>query len=165
MGSYSYAVRIAAPPERVYDLYTDLDRAAEWQEGRPRIVDRSGEPGRAGSTYTIRRGPSSARSEVIVAERPTEHVVEIHGALGLRAMITAGFVPEDRGTRMTVELDARWGRPLIGRVLEKAIFNPAPRDARAPPPAARRHPNSRPRSSASALPSSGTGSSICSCCW
>lgn len=36
MGSYSYAVSIAAPPERVYDLYTDLDRVAEWQEGRSR---------------------------------------------------------------------------------------------------------------------------------
>ena len=28
--------RSPAPPERVYDLYTDLDRVAEWQEGRSR---------------------------------------------------------------------------------------------------------------------------------
>ena len=124
MGNYSYSVWIAAPPERVYDLSADLDRVAEWQEGRPRITDRSGEQGRARSTYTMRRGPSSARSEVIVAERPTEHVVETHGALGLRAVITSRFVPESGGTRMTVELDARWGKPLLGRVLEKAIFNP-----------------------------------------
>ena len=124
MGSYSYSVWIAAPPERVYDLYTDLDRVAEWQEGRPRITDRSGEQSRAGSTYTTRRGPSSARSQVIVAERPTEQVVEISGALGLQAVLTSRFAPEDRGTRMTVELDARWGKPLLGSVLEKAIFNP-----------------------------------------
>jgi uncharacterized protein YndB with AHSA1/START domain len=124
MGSYSYTVWIAAQPERVYDLYTDLDRVAEWQEGRPRITDRSGEQGVAGSTYTTRRGPSSARSRVIVAERPTEQVVEINGALGLRAVLTSRFEPEDRGTRMTVELDARWGKPRLGRALEKAVFNP-----------------------------------------
>ena len=119
---------IAAPPERVYDLCTDLDRVAEWQEGHPRIIDRSGEQSRGGSTYTTRRGPSAARSEVIVAERPTKHVVETHGALGLRAVISSRFVPEDLGTRMTVALDARWGRPMVGRVLEKAIF--APRTAK-----------------------------------
>lgn len=110
MGSYSYSVWIAAPPERVYDLYTDLDRVAERQGGHPRISDRSGEQSRAGSTYTTRRGPSAARSEVIVAERPTEHVVEIHGTLGLRAVITSRFVPEDRGSRMTVE-----GRCSVGK--------------------------------------------------
>jgi uncharacterized protein YndB with AHSA1/START domain len=124
LGNSSYSVWIAAPPERVYDLFTDLDRVGEWQEGRPKIIDRSGQPSRAGSTYTTRRGPSAARSDVIVAERPTEHVVQIHGAIGLRAVITSRFVPENSGTRMTVDLDARWGRPMLGRVLDKAIFNP-----------------------------------------
>lgn len=35
MGTYSDAIWIAAPPDSVYDLYTDLDRVGEWQEGKP----------------------------------------------------------------------------------------------------------------------------------
>lgn len=125
MGSYSYAIWIAAPPESVYDLATDLDRVGEWQEGNPTITDRSGDPRRAGSTYTTRRGRAGAgRSRVILSERPTTHVVQIEGAMGLRAEITSRFVGERDGTRMTIELHARWSSPLVGRVIEKAIFNP-----------------------------------------
>jgi uncharacterized protein YndB with AHSA1/START domain len=124
MGSYSYEVRIAAPPGSVYDLYTDLDRVGEWQEGSPRITDRSGDPRRAGSTYTTRRGRVAAASAVIVSERPTTHVVKLEGAMGLRAELTSRLVPEQEGTRLTVELDARWRWPFVGRLLEKVIFNP-----------------------------------------
>jgi uncharacterized protein YndB with AHSA1/START domain len=124
MATHSYAVWIAAPRERVYDLYTDLDRIGEWQEGNPRITDLSGDPSRAGATYMTRRGRSANRSEVIVAERPTKHVVRIDGPMGLRAEITSQFAPEEHGTRLTIGLDARWRSPLLGRVLEWAIFNP-----------------------------------------
>lgn len=123
MGTHSYPVWIAAPPERVYDLYTDLDRIGEWQEGNPRITDLSGDPRRAGSTYMTRRGRFASRSEVVVAERPTKHVVRIDGPKGLRAEITSQFAPEEQGTQLTIGLDARWGSPLLGRVVEWAIFN------------------------------------------
>lgn len=124
MGTYSYAIWIAAPPDGVYDLYTDLDRVGEWQEGKPTITDRSGDRDRPGYTYTTRRGRSTTGSAVIVAERPMTHVVHLEGALGLHAEITSRFVREQEGTRMTIELDARWRSPLVGRVLEKAIFDP-----------------------------------------
>jgi len=61
---------------------------------------------------------------VIVAERPTTHVVQLEGSMGLHAEITSRFVREQEGTRLTIELDARWRSPLVGRVLEKAIFHP-----------------------------------------
>ena len=124
MGTHSYAVWIAARPEGVYDLYTDLDRIGEWQDGNPRITDLSGDPSRSGSTYMTRRGRLASRSEVIVADRPTKHVVRINGPKGLRAEITSQFAPEEQGTRVTIGLDARWGSPLLGRIVEWAIFNP-----------------------------------------
>jgi len=114
MGAYRYAIWIAASPERVYGLYTDLDRVAEWQDGNPRITDVSGDPSRAGATYTVRRGRSAVRSEVIVAERPTRHVVRMDGLLGLRAEIFSQFAPEGQGTRLTIGLDARGGSPCSG---------------------------------------------------
>ena len=123
MGTHSYAVWIAARPEGVYDLNTDLDRIGEWQDGNPRITDLSGDPSRSGSTYMTRRGRLASRSEVIVADRPTKHVVRINGPKGLRAEITSQFAPEEQGTRVTIGLDARWGSPLLGRVVERAIFN------------------------------------------
>src|SRR6266498_1547606 len=104
MGAYRYAIWIAASPERVYGLYTDLDR----------VADVSGDPSRAGATYTVRRGRSAVRSEVIVAERPTRHVVRMDGLLGLRAEIFSQFAPEGQGTRLTIGLDARGGSPCSG---------------------------------------------------
>ena len=123
MGTHSYAVWIEAPPERVYDLYTDLDRIGEWQEGNPRITDLFGHPSRAGSTYITHRGRFASRSEVIVAERPTTHVVRSDGPMGLRAEITSQFAPAENGTRLTIGLEPRW-RSLLGRVLEWVIFHP-----------------------------------------
>jgi hypothetical protein len=61
---------------------------------------------------------------VIVADRPTTHVVRMDASMGLQAEITSRFASEEQGTRMTIELDARWKSPLVGRVLELAIFNP-----------------------------------------
>jgi hypothetical protein len=124
MGSYSYAVWIEAPPQRAYDLYTDLDRIGEWQEGNPRITDISGDPGRAGSTYISRRGRFGSRFELMTAERPASQVVEFDGPMGLRAEMSSQFAPEEGGTKLAISLIARWRFPLIGRILELAIFNP-----------------------------------------
>jgi uncharacterized protein YndB with AHSA1/START domain len=124
MGTHRHTIWIAAPPERVYDLYTNLDRIAEWQEGHPRVTEVSDDVGQAGTTYTVRRGRWASRSEIIAADRPAKHLVRIEGAMGLRAEITSRFEPEKNGTRLTIGLDARWRSPLLGRVLESAFFNP-----------------------------------------
>jgi uncharacterized protein YndB with AHSA1/START domain len=124
VGTYRYAIWIAAPPGRVYDLYTDLSRIAEWEAGNPRVTEISGDPNRAGATYSVRRGRSASRSEVTVAERPTRHAVRVEGAVGLRAEITAQFAPMEHGTRLTVGLQAQWRSALLGRMIELVIFNP-----------------------------------------
>lgn len=85
MGTHRYTIWIAALPERVYVLYTSLDRIAEWQEGNPRVTNVSGDARRAGVTYTVRRGRSTSRSEVIAAHRPAKQVVRIEGGMGPRS--------------------------------------------------------------------------------
>jgi uncharacterized protein YndB with AHSA1/START domain len=125
LGSQSYSIWIAAPPETVYDLYTDLDRINEWQEGNPQITDVSGDPRtEAGSTYVSRRGRFASRFEVMAADRPRRHVVSFGGPAGLRAELKAEFVSKNGGTQLTLALDARWRSPLVGRILEMAVFNP-----------------------------------------
>ena len=123
VGSQSYSVWIAAPPERVYDLYTNVDRIAEWQEGDPKITRLSGDGKGAGSTYLSRRGRFSSQFEVITADRPTSHVVEFNGPAGLRAALTAEFSTANEGTQLTLNLNARWRSPFLGRILEQVIFN------------------------------------------
>jgi uncharacterized protein YndB with AHSA1/START domain len=51
MGHYRFTVDIAAPPELVWDLWTNLDRIQEWVEGISKVTDREGPPGHAGSRY------------------------------------------------------------------------------------------------------------------
>jgi uncharacterized protein YndB with AHSA1/START domain len=121
--NHSYAVWIAAPPERVYDLYVDPDRMGEWQEGNPVVSDRSGDPRLPGTTYSVRRGRFASRSEVIAAEPPISQTVRMTG-MGLQADLTAEFRPENGGTRLELRLDARWVNPLVGRVLDLVVFNP-----------------------------------------
>jgi uncharacterized protein YndB with AHSA1/START domain len=123
LGSQSYSIWIAAPPERVFDLYTDLDRIGEWQEGHPQITDVSGDPSEAGSSYISRRGRLASRFEVVAADRPSRHVVAFDGPAGLRAELNAGFAAVNNGTQLTLHLDARWRSPLLGRILEMAVFN------------------------------------------
>ena len=90
----------------------------------PRITDISGDPGRAGSTYISRRGRFGSRFELMTAERPASQVVEFDGPMGLRAEMSSQFAPEEGGTKLTISLIARWRFPLLGRILELAIFNP-----------------------------------------
>jgi hypothetical protein len=125
LGSQSYSIWIAAPPGTVYDLYTDLDRIDEWQEGN--LKSRTS-PG----TQETNRVPATSRAEVDLRAgsrlwppigRDT-HVVSFGGPAGLRAELKAEFASRNGGTQLTLGLDARWRSPLVGRILEMAVFNP-----------------------------------------
>jgi len=124
MGKWRHVISIAASPERVFDIYTDLTRVPEWQEGKPTITDISGDIDRVGTTYVVQRGRFASRSEVLVTDRPTHHVVRIDGAFGLRAEVASELESDRAGTRLTLTLEAQWRHPLLGRVLERAVFNP-----------------------------------------
>jgi len=135
MGKHRYSISIAAPPEAVYDLFSDPDRHAEWESGNPRVTNRSASSLQPGTTYDLRYGggsqAGSARSgrltyhaRVEAADRPHRFAISANGPLGLRAMTRSEFVPENGGTRATLEMELKWPIPVLGRLIELVILPP-----------------------------------------
>lgn len=99
MGEYRFSIHVAAPPEQVFDLWVNLDRAHEWIRGLTSITDRVGNPGTTGATYVARFGPVRSPTTVLAAERP-RRVVTKFGNWYLRGENEATFTPEGDGTRL-----------------------------------------------------------------
>ena len=101
------AVEIAAPPERVYDLVSDVTRTGEWS---PICVGCSWDPGdepgadgpRVGAHFTGRNEVPGrtweTRSQVTAARRGEEFAWEVNGGL-----VAWGYrlQPAGAGTRLT----------------------------------------------------------------
>lgn len=126
MGVLRYSIWIAAPPNAVWDLFTDLDRIADWQTGAPRVADATGPGNAVGTRYTVRRGPMSSRTTVAVAQPPRRYVSQTTALLGLQIDLAADLVPEGNGTQLSLEARTRWprGLRLVGRAVEFALLNP-----------------------------------------
>jgi len=99
MGEYRFSLHVAAPPEQVFDLWVDLDRAPEWIGGLTAITDRVGTPGSTGARYVSRFGPMRSPTEVLAAER-ARHIRTKFGNWVLRGENEATFTPEGDGTRI-----------------------------------------------------------------
>ena len=121
-----YAIWVKAAPEAVWSAWTDIDLIPRWQTGRPRVVGVSGDGG-VGTTYTVRRGPSTSRTTVVVAEAPSRYVSRTAALLGLRFELEARLTPEDGGTRLALEARTAWPRGLrwFGRLVEAFVLNPS----------------------------------------
>jgi uncharacterized protein YndB with AHSA1/START domain len=103
MGTHRFTVHIAAPPDRVFDLWTDLDRFKEWIGGVTGVSDVSGPPGEAGTRYTVLFGSMQSRTEVLEAERP-RLIRTRFGNRVLKGETVATFEPDGAGTHLTEEL-------------------------------------------------------------
>jgi uncharacterized protein YndB with AHSA1/START domain len=103
MGEYRFSLHAAAPPEQVFDLWVNLDRAPEWIGGLTAITDRVGAPGTTGARYVSHFGPMRSPTEVLSAERP-RHVKTRFGNWVLRGENEATFTPEGDGTRIDLTL-------------------------------------------------------------
>ena len=62
---YEFRVFVAAPAERVFDLWTDLDRMREWVGGVTKVTDVSGPVDQAGTTYSVCFGRMASRTTVL----------------------------------------------------------------------------------------------------
>ena len=103
MGRHRFQVRIAAPPELVFDLYTNLDRIHEWTGGVTGIADISGPVDQAGTTYTVLFGRMRSPTTVLAAERPRLFKSSF-GNTVLRGTSLATFRADGNGTVLTQEL-------------------------------------------------------------
>jgi uncharacterized protein YndB with AHSA1/START domain len=125
MGTHRWSIWIDAEPERVFDVYADINRLPEWQVGVRKLSDVTGPGDRPGTTYAVRYGPFASRSEVLEAERPYRLVTRSSGVFGLRARGTSELDPEGGGTRLTIQYETTWPLQWLGRLLEKAMLNPS----------------------------------------
>lgn len=70
MAEYRITIDIAAPPERVFGMWTDLERMTEWVGGVTRVTDVTGPVDVAGTRYTVRFGPMRSPTEILEVEPP-----------------------------------------------------------------------------------------------
>ena len=104
MAHYVFTIRIAAPPEHVFDLWTNLERMGEWVGGVTGVTDISGPVDHAGTTYVVRFGPVRSPTEILEAERPRRFATKF-GNWILRGRSSATFEPDGDGTRLTQEFE------------------------------------------------------------
>lgn len=100
MADYEFAVRIAASPDHVFDLWTDLDRMTEWVGGVTKVTDRTGPVDRAGTRYTVWFGRMASPTEVIEVERPRVFRTRFGNRL-LRGESGVTLEPDGDGTILT----------------------------------------------------------------
>lgn len=104
MAHYAFTIHVAAPPELVFDLWTNLERMGEWVGGVTGVTDISGPVDRVGTTYVVRFGPVRSPTEVIEAERPRRFATRF-GSWVLRGQSGATFEQDGDGTRLTQEFE------------------------------------------------------------
>ena len=101
---YRVTVDVAAPPDRVFALWTDLDRMREWVGGVTTVTDLTGPVDRAGTSYVVHFGPMTSPTEVVEADPPRVFRTRF-GNLILRGESAASFEPLDGGRRTRVVQD------------------------------------------------------------
>ena len=111
---------VAASPGQVWAAHIDGPRIAEWFPGAKRVTDISGPLDQIGTTYVLRFNPVlRSRVEVLeVKERAVHTRTWDARPFGSRGTASVLLHPEDRGTR--VDLDVEYVLPFgsIGRWLE-----------------------------------------------
>lgn len=113
MSRYAFTITIAAPPQQVFDLWTNLDRMGEWVGGVSRVTDVSGPLDRAGTTYTVWFGRMASATEILAVDRP-RHFRTRFGNRMLRGVNDATFEAADEGgTRLTQRFETEGMVPAL----------------------------------------------------
>ena len=100
MARYTITTHVAAPPEHVFELWTNLARMGEWVGGVTAVSDVSGSVEQAGTTYVVHFGPMKSPTEILQVERPRFFATRF-GSWLLRGRSSATFEPDGDGTRVT----------------------------------------------------------------
>ena len=106
MGTHRVTTLVAAPPERVFAAWTDLDRFPEWIGGVTRVTDRVGSTNQVGSRYTVWFGRMASPTEILEVEGPW-HIRTRFGNAILKGESDVRFASEGQGTRIHQEFVTR----------------------------------------------------------
>jgi uncharacterized protein YndB with AHSA1/START domain len=101
---HTLSTRVAAPPEQVFALWTNLERMGEWVSGVTGVSDVTGPVDQVGTTYVVHFGPMKSPTEVLEAD-PPRRLVTRFGSWLLRGRSTVAFEPDRDGTRVTQEFE------------------------------------------------------------
>jgi uncharacterized protein YndB with AHSA1/START domain len=99
MGTYHVSTFVAAPAERVFAEWTDVDRFHEWIGGVTHVTDRVGSIDEVGSRYTVWFGRMASPTEILEVERP-QHLRTRFGSAILKGESDVTFAAEGEGTRI-----------------------------------------------------------------
>jgi uncharacterized protein YndB with AHSA1/START domain len=100
MAGYTFTLHVAAPPDEVFALWTDLERMREWVGGVTGVSDISGPIDRVGTTYVVHFGRMRSPTEILEVERPRRFSTRF-GNLVLRGQSSATFEADGDGTLVT----------------------------------------------------------------
>jgi uncharacterized protein YndB with AHSA1/START domain len=106
---YTISTHVAASPEHVFALWTNLERMGEWVGGVSGVTDLSGPVDQAGTTYVVHFGPMRSPTEVLEVERPRLFATRFGNRL-LRGRSRATLEPDGDGTRITQDFET------VGRI-------------------------------------------------
>ena len=128
MTQVSLDITIAAPPERVWDVITQVERFPDWFPRLKEVRNPQGEPGTVGSTYEIvYEMPTGqeveARSEILEAE-PGELIVErfeVGGNVTGTGRWRLTRQPGEPATHVDMEADVEMEGGLLASLAEPAI--------------------------------------------
>jgi uncharacterized protein YndB with AHSA1/START domain len=104
MAHYTITTHVAAPPERVFALWTNLQRMGEWVGGVTGVSDVSGPLDQAGTTYVVHFGPMRSPTEILAVDPPRRFATKF-GNVILRGRSSATFEPDGDGTRISQEFE------------------------------------------------------------
>jgi uncharacterized protein YndB with AHSA1/START domain len=109
MARHTFSIHVAAPPDRVYALWTNLDRMSDWVGGVTAVTDVSGPLDRVGTSYVVHFGPMKSPTEITDVDPPRRYAMRF-GNWILRGRSSATFEPDGDGTRLTQEFET------VGRI-------------------------------------------------
>jgi carbon monoxide dehydrogenase subunit G len=123
MAHISSSIHVDAPPERVWEVLANVERAPEWQAGTIEVRDIKGSLDEVGGSYTsilkIAGRPLEGHWETTRAERP--RLIEFKGTApgGGRATGSQRLEASGHGTDLTFEIDYELPGGFLGQMANK----------------------------------------------
>lgn len=117
MASFTLVREVAAPPEVVFDVFTDHRRYAKITRVRRSVLEREGDPSPngVGAIRALHSVGPPLREEVIAYDRPRRFAYKILSGVPVRDHVgTVELSPQGEGTRVVYAIRATPTLPLGG---------------------------------------------------
>ena len=127
MGRYVLRRHIAAPPDRVFQRFTDPTVVRDWMD-MSEIRDASGPLDKPGTLLTlVVRGPHRFRALVLASDAPRRHEMVGKGLFGSFHQVASFSSRADGTTDLALEVDYSLALGPIGRLLDRVFIDKEPR--------------------------------------